>query len=52
MAVFGNMWITLGEKKVPIATQYGILKGGLEQGTSVVFFPPESRMGREAGVKQ
>ena len=32
MAGFGNMWITLGEKEVPIAAQYGILKGGSGKG--------------------
>lgn len=33
-----------------IAAQYGILKGGLGQGTSMFFHPPESLKGREAGV--
>lgn len=39
MAAFGNKWITLGEKEILIVTQYGILRGGSGQGTSMVFRP-------------
>lgn len=45
---YGDMW---GEE-VPIAAQYGILKGRSEQGTSVVFRSLESLMDTEAGSSE